>query len=83
MPSRNQGADKSQDFDRIREMDATFDKFAFPQDDHSSFSSTCVYWNKRDGDAELDLNIDGLRISDQGDDTRDDKADEKATKARP
>lgn len=30
-------------------MDASFGKFAFPQDEHSSFSSTCIYWKKRDG----------------------------------
>lgn len=44
---RNPGADKSPDFDRIREMDAAFDKFPFPQDDYSSFSSTCIYWKKQ------------------------------------
>lgn len=45
---RNPGADKSPDFDRIREMDATFDKLPFPQDEYTSFSSTCIYWKKRD-----------------------------------
>lgn len=86
MTSRSQGADKSPDFERIREMDAAFDKFTFPQDDHSSFSSTCIYWKKRDVNAGLELNIDGLRISDKGDGSRDnnaDKADEKETQARP
>lgn len=29
-------------------MDTTFDDFPFPQDEHNSFSSTCVYWRKRD-----------------------------------
>lgn len=29
-------------------MDAAFDKFPFPQDDYTSFSSTCIYWKKRD-----------------------------------
>lgn len=47
---RNPGADKSPEFDRIRDMDATFDKFPFPQDDYTSFSSTCIYWKKRDAD---------------------------------
>ncbi|KAG8161014.1 hypothetical protein KVR01_009278 [Diaporthe batatas] len=51
----NPGADKSPDFDRVREMDAAFDKFPFPQDDYSSFSSTCIYWKKRD---EKDGNLD-------------------------
>lgn len=45
---RYPGADKSPDFERIREMDSAFDKFPFPQDEHSSFSSTCIYWKKRD-----------------------------------
>lgn len=27
-------------------MEAAFDKFPFPQDDYSSFSSTCIYWKK-------------------------------------
>ncbi|KAK7699560.1 hypothetical protein SLS64_011513 [Diaporthe eres] len=44
----NPGADKSPDFDRIREMDATFDKFPFPQDDYTSFTSTCIYWKKQE-----------------------------------
>ncbi|POS77442.1 hypothetical protein DHEL01_v204165 [Diaporthe helianthi] len=44
----NPGADKSPDFNSIREMDAAFDKFPFPQDDYSSFSSTCIYWKKQD-----------------------------------
>ncbi|KUI70007.1 hypothetical protein VM1G_04796 [Cytospora mali] len=43
----NPGAEKSPDFDRIREMEAAFDKFPFPQDDYSSFSSTCIYWKKQ------------------------------------
>lgn len=42
----NPGAEKSADFDRIREMEASFDKYAFPQDGYSSFSSTCIYWKK-------------------------------------
>ncbi|EON98218.1 hypothetical protein UCRPA7_6272 [Phaeoacremonium minimum UCRPA7] len=42
------GSDKSADFERIREMDMTYDKFAFPQDDHHTFSSTSIYWRKRD-----------------------------------
>lgn len=61
---RSQGADKSSDFKRIREMDAAFDKFAFPQDEHSSFSSTCIYWRKNDVDTSLDLGIGQLNISD-------------------
>lgn len=28
-------------------MDASFDTLPFPQDDHSSFSSTCIYWKKK------------------------------------
>lgn len=42
------GSDKSADFERIREMDGTYDRFAFPQDDHHTFSSTSIYWRKRD-----------------------------------
>ncbi|KAJ4420416.1 hypothetical protein N0V82_004405 [Gnomoniopsis sp. IMI 355080] len=43
------GAEKSSDFARIRQMEAgAFAKFAFPQDEHHSFSSTCIYWRKRD-----------------------------------
>lgn len=49
--SRNPGADKSPDFVRIREMDATFDKIPFPQDDYTSFSSTCIYWKRQDAGA--------------------------------
>ena len=44
------GSDKSADFERIREMDRTYDKFAFPQDDQHTFSSTSIYWKKRDSD---------------------------------
>ncbi|CAN8099895.1 unnamed protein product [Discula destructiva] len=45
------GAGASGDFDCIREMDAspTFDKIPFPQDDDpGSFSSTCIYWRRRE-----------------------------------
>ncbi|KAK2601408.1 hypothetical protein N8I77_010862 [Diaporthe amygdali] len=48
----NPGADESPDFHRIREMDAAFDKVPFPQDDYSSFSSTCIYWKKQDAKGE-------------------------------
>jgi hypothetical protein len=50
-------------------MDATFDKFPFPQDDYSSFSSTCIYWKKKQdatGDAiEQDAleDMERLRVS--------------------
>ncbi|ROV88413.1 hypothetical protein VSDG_09223 [Cytospora chrysosperma] len=47
------GAEKSPDFERIREMEATFDKFPFPQDDYSSFSSTCIYWKNNTVDGKL------------------------------
>lgn len=65
---RNPGADKSPDFDRIREMDAAFDKFPFPQDDHSSFSSTCIYWKRRDAkddnpDQDVLDDMERLRVS--------------------
>lgn len=50
--NRNPGADKSPDFVRIREMDADFDKIPFPQDEYSSFSSTCIYWKTQDAKAE-------------------------------
>lgn len=63
---RNPGADKSPDFDRIREMDANFDKFPFPQDEYTSFSSTCIYWKRRDTKdvpAEKDVLVDLQRLS--------------------
>lgn len=65
---RYPGADKSPDFDRIREMDAAFDKLPFPQDEYSSFSSTCIYWKKRDekhGTLEQDVleDMERLRVS--------------------
>lgn len=65
---RNPGADKSPDFERIREMDVTFDKFTFPQDEYTSFSSTCIYWKKRaakDGTPEQDVleDLQRLRVS--------------------
>lgn len=44
---RTPEAERSCDFERIKEMDTSFDKFRFPQDEHSSFSSTCIYWKKR------------------------------------
>lgn len=47
------GAEKSPDFERIREMEATFDKFSLPQDDYSSFSSTCIYWKNNTADGRL------------------------------
>lgn len=31
-------------------MDASFDKYAFPQDEQTSFSSTCIYWKRSDTD---------------------------------
>lgn len=50
LSDRTPGAEKSADFERIREMDASFDKYAFPQDDQSSFSSTCIYWKRHEKD---------------------------------
>lgn len=63
-------------------MDATFDRFPFPQDDHSSFSSTCVYWKKIDVDEGLALNMDGLKLSRKPDDPRTDEG-KKATDTSP
>lgn len=49
-------------------MDATFDKFPFPQDEYTSFSSTCIYWKKqeaKDGIPEQDVleDLQRLRVS--------------------
>lgn len=49
-------------------MDATFDKYPFPQDDYTSFSSTCIYWKKqeaKDGTPEQDVleDLQRLRVS--------------------
>lgn len=35
-------------------MDTAFDNFPFPQDEYNSFSSTCVYWRKRDVELRAD-----------------------------
>lgn len=47
--TRVPGCGKDFDLVRIRQMEmGAFVKFAFPQDEHHSFSSTCIYWKKKD-----------------------------------
>lgn len=36
--------------ERIRQMDVAFDILPFPQYDNYCFSSTCIYWEKRDAE---------------------------------
>lgn len=66
-------------------MDATFDKFAFPQDDQTSFSSTCIYWKKTDNIAEAisRLIIDELKDTEVPANSPSDETGSKATEACP
>lgn len=63
-------------------MDATFDKYAFPQDGHSSFSSTCIYWKRTDAIAEADSKIDETKAPErEGNSRATDQAENEATAA--